>query len=53
MGDSLSYLDNLLSKANAQTLSPARKPTEEALQVPPEHSALHLPDISQPDLQPV
>jgi len=39
------------SKVNAQTLLPARKPTEETLQVPPEPSALQLPDVSQPDLQ--
>ena len=41
------------SKVNVQTLSPAKKPTEETLQVPPEPSALQFPDVSQPDLQPV
>jgi len=40
------------SKVNAQTLLPSRKPTEDTLQVPPEPSALQLPDVSQPDLQP-
>lgn len=40
------------SKVNAQTLLPTRKPTEETLQVPPEPSALQLPDVSQPDSQP-
>ena len=44
--------DIVESKVNAQTLPPARKPTEETLQVPPEPSALQLPDVSQPDLQP-
>ena len=33
------------SKVNAQTLPPARKPTEETLQVPAEPSALQLPDV--------
>jgi hypothetical protein len=41
------------SKVNTQTPPPARKPTEGTLQVPPEPSALQLPDVSQPDLQPV
>jgi len=40
------------SKVNAQTLLPTRKPTEETPQVPPEPSALQLPDVSEPDLQP-
>ena len=35
--------DMVESKFNAQTLPPARKPTEETLQVPPEPSALQLP----------
>ena len=35
-------------KVNAQTLPPIRKPTEETLQVPPDHEplALQLPDVS-------
>ena len=46
--------DIVESKVNAQTLPPAKKHTEETLQVPPDHepSALQLPDVSQPDLQP-
>ena len=44
--------DTVESKVNAQTLPPARKPNEEILQVPPKPSVLHLPDVSQPDLQP-
>ena len=44
--------DILESKLNSQTLPPTRKPTEETRQVPAEHSALPLPDVSQPDLQP-
>jgi len=40
------------SKVNAQTLLPTRKPTEETLEVPPEPSALQVPDVSQPDSQP-
>ena len=44
--------DIVESKVKTQTLPPARKPTEETLQVPPKPSALQLPDVSQPDLQP-
>ena len=44
--------DLVQSKVNTQTLLPARKPTEETLQVPPEPLSLQLPDVSQPDLQP-
>ena len=47
--------DIVESKVNAQTLPPARKPTEETLQVLPDHepSTLQLPDVAQPpDLQP-
>jgi len=44
--------DIVESKVNVQTLFPARKPTEETLQLPPEPSALQLPDVSQPDLEP-
>ena len=44
--------DIVESKVHTQTLPPARKPIEEALKVPPEPSALQLPDVSQPDLHP-
>ena len=40
------------SKVNAQTLPSTKKPTEETLQAPHESSALQLPDVAQPDLQP-
>ena len=40
------------SQVNIQTLFPARKPTEETLQLPSEPSALQLPDVSQPHLEP-
>ncbi|PFX33745.1 Uncharacterized protein K02A2.6 [Stylophora pistillata] len=44
--------DIVESKANAQTLPSTKKPTEETLQAPHEPSALQLPDVAQPDLQP-
>ena len=44
--------DIVESKVNVQTLFPAKKHTEGTLQVPPEPSALQLPDVSKPDLQP-
>lgn len=44
--------DIIESKANAQTLPSTKKPTEETLQAPHEPSALQLPDVAQPNLQP-
>ena len=43
--------DTVESKLNAQTLPPAKKPTEETCQLPLEPSVLQLPDVSQPASQ--
>ena len=44
--------DIVESKVNVQNLFAGRKHTEETLKAPPQPSALQLPHVSQPDLQP-